>query len=271
MISSSAEKKAPPGLDAQALQRVAPEQLAGAIDVGDLQAEEDAVGQAVQPRVDRADQGIGALDAEAHDDVRVVGPGEALGQAAEIRDTELAIAVGEGDELVAGSPEARAERGAVAEVRRVVDDADEIGVRGGQLVGDRPRPIAGTVVDGDDLEGVRQPGQRLQRLLDEPGEVGLLVVGREEVREARDARGHVASSRRPTTRDRLSGMGIGTGSMTNSSSSSAPVVEADHVDRTLAEIAVDDVRGAPQVLVEARPIIDDVDAREPPLDVLSIP
>jgi len=59
-----------------------------------------------------------------------------------------------------------------------------------------------------------------RELWNKAGEVGLLVVRREEVREARDARGHVASSRRPTTRQRLSGMGIGTGSMTNSSSRS---------------------------------------------------
>ena len=152
------------------------------------------------------------------DDVRVVGPGKPLGQGSEVRDAELPVTVGEGDELVAGGPEARAERGAVAQVRRVVDDADEIGVRRCQFVGDGPGPVARTVVDRDDLEGVRQPGQRLS-LLDEAGEVGLLVVRREEVRQARRARSR-GVSRRPTTRHRLSGMGIGTGSMTNSSSSS---------------------------------------------------
>ena len=56
LISSSAEKNAPPGLDAHALERLAPEQLAGAVDVADLEAEEDPVGEPVSARVDRADR-----------------------------------------------------------------------------------------------------------------------------------------------------------------------------------------------------------------------
>ena len=69
----SAEKKAPPDSTAQALQRLAAEELAGAVDVGDPEAEEDPVGQAVRARVEGADERVGALDPEADDDVGLVG------------------------------------------------------------------------------------------------------------------------------------------------------------------------------------------------------
>ena len=88
---------------------------------------------------------------------------------------------------IAGGPEARTQRGAVAQVGRVVDGADDAGVGGGQRVGDGRGGVARAVIDGDDLERVGEGRQRLERLLDEALEVGLLVVGREEVGQARDA------------------------------------------------------------------------------------
>ena len=107
--------------------------------------------------------------------------------------------------------------------------------------------------------------------LDQPLEVGLLVVGREEVRQARDARGHERVLASPDDAPQAVGHGHRHGLDDEFLLKILPVVEADHVDRTLAEVAVDDVRGAPKILVEARPVVDDVDAREPPLDVLSVP
>ena len=47
-------------LDADALERLAPEELAGAVDVGDAQAEEDPVGEPVGARVERPDERIRA-------------------------------------------------------------------------------------------------------------------------------------------------------------------------------------------------------------------
>ena len=44
------------GFDAQAFERLAAEELAGAVDVGDLEAEEDPVGQSVRARVERPDR-----------------------------------------------------------------------------------------------------------------------------------------------------------------------------------------------------------------------
>ena len=114
--------------DPDALERLAPEELAGAVDVGDREPEEDPVGEPVGPRVERPDERVGALDPEADDDVGRVGLGQAGGQPAEVGDLELAVAVGEGDELVAGGPEPGAERRAVAEVGRVVDDPDDVRV-----------------------------------------------------------------------------------------------------------------------------------------------
>ena len=73
-------------------------------------------------------QRVGALDAVAGDDVRGVGLGQAGGQPAEVLDPELAVAVGERDELVAGRAEARPQGRPVAEVGRVVDGPHDAGM-----------------------------------------------------------------------------------------------------------------------------------------------
>ena len=93
-------------------------------------------------RVERPDERVRPLDPVADDDVGLSGRGEARGQPAEVRHPELAVAVGEGDELVARRPEARAQRRPVAEVRRVVDGPDDVRVGGGELVGERPVSVA---------------------------------------------------------------------------------------------------------------------------------
>ncbi len=203
-------EEGPVRFDVDALERLAAEELAGAVDVGDLEPEEDPVGEPVGARVGGADERVGALDAEADDDVGRVGGGEALGEPPDVGDVELAVAVGERDELVAGRREAGAERGAVPEVRRVVDGAHDVRMAGGEVVGDRRGRVARPVVDRDDLERLGEQRQGRQRLVDQALEVRLLVVGREEVRQpgdagrVRDARrgqglgGHGAA-RRPTT------------------------------------------------------------------------
>ena len=56
--------------------------------------------------------------------------------------------------------------------------------------------VARAVVDDDDLERLGERRQRLERLLDEPLEVRLLVVGREEVGQPGDA----APASRPSAR-----------------------------------------------------------------------
>ena len=173
-------------LDAHALEGLAPEQLAGAVDVADPEAEEDPVGEPVGPGVERPDRRVGALDPEADDDVRVVRLGQARGQPAEVGDPELAVAVGEGDEVVAAAPNPT---GARRRSRRLVGWWTARTTSGWRprAVGDRRGPVARAVVDGDDLERLGERRQDRQRLLDEALEVGLLVVGREEVRQAGDA------------------------------------------------------------------------------------
>ena len=173
--------------DRHALERRPREELAGAVDVTDRQPEEDPVGEPVQARVDGPDQRVGALDPVADDRVGVARL-EPLDQPAEVGDLELAVAVGEREVVVACGGEAGPERGAVAEVRRVVDGAD-LGMRRGELVGDGRRVVLRAVVDDDDLERLGEAGQGRERLLDEPAEVRGLVVGREEVRQRRQARG----------------------------------------------------------------------------------
>ncbi len=65
----------------------------------------------------------------------------------------------------------------------MVDGPDDTRMGGRKLVRDRPRRIARAVVDDHDLERLRDRRQRLERLVDEAAHVGLLVVGRKEVRE----------------------------------------------------------------------------------------
>ena len=90
----------------------------------------------------------------------------------------------------------------------MVDGADDPRVPRGQLVGQHARPVAGAVIDGDDLERLGDRRETFERLLDEALDVRLLVVGREEVGEAYNARrgasrvGHPAVSRLPMIRVR---------------------------------------------------------------------
>ena len=92
-------------LDADAPQRLAPEELAGAVEVADAQAEEEPQAGPVDARVGQAEGRVGALDAVAdHDvggDAGAVAVQRALEQAPEVGDPELAVAVGEADERVA--------------------------------------------------------------------------------------------------------------------------------------------------------------------------
>ena len=202
-------------LDRDPFERLPAEELAGAVDVGHPQAEEDAVGQPVRAGVHGPHERIGALDPETSHDVGCVRRGQAGRQPADVDDPELAVAVGEGDELVAGGPEPRQQGGPIASVDRVMHDAHDVRVPGRERVGEVRRPVAGAVVDGDDLERIGQARQCGEGLIDQRFEVGLLVMGREEIGETRDpvgqreARvhdgragrlGHVPGSRRPTTR-----------------------------------------------------------------------
>ena len=114
MISSLGREEGPVGLDAEALEGRAPEELAGAVDVGDAEAEEDPVGEPVRAGVGGPDRRVGALDPEADDDVGGIGGGHPLGQPSDVDHLELAVAVGERDEVEARGGEARAERGAIA-------------------------------------------------------------------------------------------------------------------------------------------------------------
>ena len=203
---------------------------------------------------------------------------------ADVRDVELAVAVGEGDELVAGRREARAERGAVAEVRRVVDGAHDVRVARGEVVGDRRRRVARPVVDRDDLERLREQRQRRERLVDEALEVRLLVVGREEVRQAGhagrlgDARrghglgGHGAARRASTCISRPSSCEVSWSiSYRASSSATSRGSWRIDVDGPDPEVGVDHVGQTAETLVEAGPVVDDEDIRPPAFDDLGVP
>jgi hypothetical protein len=203
------------GFNRHALERAPGEQLAGTVDVADLEPEEEPVGEPVGTRVQGSNEGVGASNAVPDD--RVGGARlEPLDKAPEIDDLELAVTVRVRKMVEAGGGEPGPERGTVAEVGRVVDGANRW-VRRGQRVRQRRRRVPGAIVDDDDLERLGERRQRRQGLSHERLEVGGLVVGREEVRQGgqslprfgggardwrgrrRDRRGHLAAANRPLT------------------------------------------------------------------------
>ena len=187
-------------LEADALERRALEELEGAVDVAHAEPVEDVQREAVGTRVGGADERIGALEAVAGDDVGSSGRGHAIEQPGQVGDPELAVAVGEGDEVVARGAQAAAHGRAIALVDLVVHDAD-VWIRRSQAFGNLQRGVAAAVVDGNDLELVRERRQLLERLGDERLDVLGLVVRGKEVGQRRDAR--LVSARRPSRRSML--------------------------------------------------------------------
>ncbi len=93
-------------LEADALQRLASEELAGTVHVAHRQSVEEAQAQAVGSRVGEPDGRVGSPEAIADDDIGPVGRLRPRQEARQVGDTELAVAVGEGDERMRGSREA---------------------------------------------------------------------------------------------------------------------------------------------------------------------
>ena len=80
---SSADRNAPPDSTRMPWQRFPPEELAGAVDVGRAEAEEDPVGEPIALRVQGPDERVRPLDPEADDHVGPIRPGHPSGQATE--------------------------------------------------------------------------------------------------------------------------------------------------------------------------------------------
>ena len=129
--------------DSEPLEHLTPEELGGAIDIGDLEPEEDAVGQSIGARVGDPHGWVGALDPEADDGVGMVGNDEALRQPCEVGDAELAVPVGEGDVLEARRAEPGPQGRPVPQVGRMVNGPDDIRTGRRQFVGDPWRLVAG--------------------------------------------------------------------------------------------------------------------------------
>ena len=125
---------------------------------------------------------------------RAASAAHARQQPPQVRDAELAVAVGEADERVAGRPEAAAQRRAVALVDRVVDDPHHARVRRRERVRERTGGVLAMPSSTAMISNVLgEPGQLLERLRDERLDVLRLVVGGEEVAQRRRARtGRVA-------------------------------------------------------------------------------
>ena len=102
----SAEKKAPPDstrTPSSASRRKSLQAQSTSV-IGE--SEEDPVRQAVGAGIEGPDERISSLDPEADDDIRLVGLGQARGQATDVGDLELAIAIRERNEVVPGGREA---------------------------------------------------------------------------------------------------------------------------------------------------------------------
>ena len=82
----------------------------------------------------------------------------------------------EGEQVAAGDLDAGVARRAEPAVG-LVDDANDVGVAGGVLLGDRAAPVRRPVVDDHDLE--RSVGLR-EQAVEARGEVGLGVVRRHD-------------------------------------------------------------------------------------------
>ena len=121
----------------------------------------------------RALDGDDFVNARAGDDVGTLGQRQ---HAPEVVDVELAVGVGEGDEVEPGRLEAGAQRRPVAAVALVAEQAD---VRPAcRLVGgDQGGGISAAVVDDEDLMVVTQAGEGVVGLGDGLAETGLFVIG----------------------------------------------------------------------------------------------
>ena len=110
----------------------------------------------------------------------------------ELGHVELQVGVGEEDPLQARRGETRADRGAVAAVDVVHEDAHTRVGRGaglGQLAGG----VGAAVVDDEDLVGVRDKLARRRGLVDSALDVLCLIVAGEDHREAAKAPDDVTS------------------------------------------------------------------------------
>ena len=99
-MSSSADRKAPPDSSRMPSRACAAEELAGAVDVAHLEAEEEPQAEAIGARVDQADGRVGASQPKADHDVGHVRSFRTRQQAGQVGDTELAVAIGERDERI---------------------------------------------------------------------------------------------------------------------------------------------------------------------------
>ncbi len=73
-------------------------------------------------------------------------------------------------------------------------DGTDLRMHRRELVGDSRRLVLRAVVDDDDLEGVGDRREHLERFVNEAADVGLFVVGRKEVGQASQTLGHGRAS-----------------------------------------------------------------------------
>src|SRR6266849_507235 len=167
--------------ESEAADRDPVKQLEAAVDVVHDEAESELT-QPI-PRASRPDAApfVGASHAQADDDLGVVSERDELGELLRI---ELVVTVHLEDPRLARGSETAPQRGAVAAVATVRDDA-------------RPRParlfggtVAGPIIDHDDLDMIREPRRRGTRSLDGAPDVAPFVQGRQDDGDAFQAACH---------------------------------------------------------------------------------
>ena len=171
----------------------APHQPEIAVDVANLEAEQQLhevmVGAADHDAVHR----VGAADLPAVDPVDIVG--HLRPQRRHFRRIILAVAVGIEDEVLGRRRKSGAQRAAVAAILLVVDDADVIGIDPRQLVEDPGGVVLAAVVDDHHFIVVGQRRGDLDGGDHQAGDRAGIVVGRKEHAEPGHAR-HVTWTRR---------------------------------------------------------------------------
>lgn len=148
------------------------EELEGAVDVADFEAEEGADEDTPAEGVGPADERVGALDSITDGEVAAI---EEIDELVHFGQVELAVAVGEEDPGIARFAQTAGHCAAVAEVGIVVDGADA-GIGLGERFGDFAGAILAPVVDEDDFEFFGETGGGFDGGARDAFDVGFFVI-----------------------------------------------------------------------------------------------
>ena len=161
-----------------ALQQGAADEAVIAIDIADADAEEKAGAEVVGLADPDAVGGVVAFQLEAVDEAGI--GADQIEQAGQLGDIVLAVAIGVEDEVLGGGVKAAAQGAAVAAILGMGDDAQAGAILGAQLIENGGGIVVAAIVDHDDFVIGHVELERVERLGEQLGQRGGVVVGREE-------------------------------------------------------------------------------------------